>query len=62
MRKHDTPLEKHLSQVAQTQRMAIAPEYDQTHHIGWILKVIERRASALVKAAFAAATAEATVA
>jgi hypothetical protein len=55
-------IETHLGQVTQTEFVAHAPQYHQTHDIRRILQPVEEQAGPFLEAASTGATAKSTVA
>ena len=57
----EAPLEEHLREIAQAQRVTQPPEHDEQHQVGRVLPVVERRAGALVADPAAPTAAERTL-
>jgi hypothetical protein len=61
MREDDAALEEHLCEITETQLIAIAPEYNQTHDIRGVFEIVEQCASTFIKDTLTVATAKAAV-
>jgi hypothetical protein len=61
MGKHETPLQKHFSQVPQAQLVPEPPKHDQEHNVCGIFEKVEWRSCALVEHLLAIWAAECSI-